>query len=233
MLQIRLSTDLPQLSKRLDLLTEKNLRYATSNAMKATAIAAKEHLKAEAAKQSGGPIRGGATRWTLGAIAADWPRPSNLEARIGFRSDTPRAAGKYLLPMIKGGPPRPKAVDLSAAKTGRTSGVVIQPTKSQRLTQQGNVSLSQYRTILGSARDKTPGGRYFLAPVRKGASTLAVFRRGGRGKGRLTALFVLAAPKSRAATFDLGGILNKEVAQAWPVELSEAINGELRRYGFR
>lgn len=232
MLRIDLTTTLPQLNRKVDLLTERSLRYATSNALRGTANAARDYLKAEIAKPSG-PIKGGATRWTVGAVAADWPRPSNLEARVGFRSDRPRAAGRYLLPVIRGGMPKPKAVDLSAAKVARVGGgVVIVPTKAQRLTKEGNVSLSQYRTILGAARDRTPGSRYFLAPVAKGSTTMGVYRRMGRGR-QIRALFTLTAPKRRSSTFDLGGLLHDEIRRAWPGEFTEAIGAELRRHGFR
>ncbi|MGA1576426.1 MAG: hypothetical protein ACO34D_10230, partial [Burkholderiaceae bacterium] len=63
-----------------------------------------------------GPIEGGGTRWTLGAIYQRRAREANLEAIAGIRQDTPRAAGRYLMPQIAGTNPRTKAIDIKAAK---------------------------------------------------------------------------------------------------------------------
>lgn len=243
MLDITLDTaGLDRAIRGLELLTEKNLRYATQKAMNNSAFSARADLQTDLRKTAGGPIQGGATPWTVRAAYVSKANPSALTAEVGLRSDTPRAAGRYISVLTKGTRPRPKAVDRSAAKiAGRGAGnVAIIPSKSAGLTDaRGNVRLRDYASILGKARAGTDG--YFVAPVRRGSTKMAVFQRKSGFIGRTSTidssmrrLFTIDPnPKQRASTYDLKGDLQRSVRRVWPGEISKALRAELARAGFR
>jgi hypothetical protein len=85
MLELKLTIDTKAID-RFALLTEKNIRYATGRAMAATVRAAEKQLKQDLAKSSGGPIEGGATRWTIGGTYNRRPSPNNLVGRRAPRA---------------------------------------------------------------------------------------------------------------------------------------------------
>lgn len=243
MLDIRLdTTGIDRAVKGLELLTEKNLRYATQQAINNSAFSARADLQTDLQKISGGPIQGGATPWTVRAAYVSKANPAALTAEVGLRTDTPRAAGRYISVLTRGTRPRPKAVDRSAAKiAGRSAGnVAIIPAKSANLKDaRGNVRLRDYASILGKAREGRDG--YFVAPVRRGSSTMAVFQRKTGFIGRTSTLdssirrlFTIDPnPRPRASTYDLKGDLQRSVRRVWPGEIRDALLAELARAGFR
>jgi hypothetical protein len=241
---LELKLELPGLDRSirgLELLTEKNLRFATGRAMNSSAWAARSDLQTTLGKTSGGPIQGGATRWTIGAAYVSKASAQSLAAEVGLRSDTPRAAGRYISVLTKGTRPREKAVDRSAARiAGQGRGVAVIPSRSAGLTdQRGNVSLRSYATIIGKARTGADG--YFVAPVRRGSSTMAVFQRKTGFIGRTSTLdsgirrmFTLdPSPKARGSTYDIKGDLNRSIERVWPGKIRQLLMEELARAGFR
>jgi hypothetical protein len=247
MLELSLTIDTKAID-RFALLTEKNIRYATGRAMAATVRAAEKQLKQDLAKSSGGPIEGGATRWTIGGTYNRRPSPNNLVAEVGLRSDRPRAAGRYISTMTRGGPPRTKGVDLKAAALAGGSGLTIVPTPAQRKDSKGNVSRAAFSKALASAsvirngRQYNRGaGRFFIIPIKGPAGRMGIFERTGKpGRGRYGSFqgtqmrFTLEPqPKIRQSTYDLTGDLQRSAQVVWPGEITAQLRAELTRAGFR
>ena len=231
MLRIDLTTDIDKATRSLLLLTDRQLRFAVATAMNSAVEVTRTELRESMARTSGGPIDRGATRWTLGAVYQRRAREASLQAEAGIRQDTPRAAGRYLIPQIAGTEPRRKAVDLKAAGLAKMPGIVVTPTRNVRLTAQGNVSRATFNRVLSSWGQ--PGSRYFIAPIRKGSQTRAIFERLGRRNRDILPLFILDQPERRRSTFDLGGQLEGSVRRTFEPALRESIAAELRRAGFR
>ena len=246
MIELTLSIDRRAIDQ-FALLTEKNLRYATGRAMAATVRSTELALKKDLAKTSGGPIEGGATRWTIGGTYNKRPSPTNLVAEVGLRSDTPRAAGRYISVLARGGRPRTKAVDLKASGIVGGSGLTIVPTPRQRKDAKGNVTRTAFVKALSSASVIRNGkqynrgaGRFFIIPIKGAAGRMGIFERTGKpGRGRYgsfqgtTMRFTLEPqPKARASTYDLTGDLQRSTQRLWPEEIRRRLRKELARAGF-
>lgn len=248
MLELKLAID-DRALRGMELLTERQLRFATGRAMTGTVRQAQTALKADLARTSGGPIKGGATRWTIGGTYAQFPRPESLVAEVGLRSDQPRAAGRYISVLTRGGKPRTKAVDLKAGGVAGGSGLTIVPTPAQRLDSRGNVTRANYQKALSGASvirggkqyNRTTGSRFFIVPIKGPAGRMGVFERTGKpGRGAYgswkgtTMRFTLEPqPTPRRSTYDLRGDLQASTQRYWPGEISAALRAELVRAGFR
>jgi len=232
---------------RFALLTEKNIRFAAGRAMAATVRSAEQTLKQDLAKTAGGPIQGGATRWTIGGTYNRRPSPTNLVAEVGLRSDQPRAAGRYISVLTKGGGPKRKGVDLKASGLAGAQGLTIVPTPGQRLDSKGNVSRAAFNKALANAAVIRNGkqynrgaGRFFIIPIKGAAGRMGIFERTGKpGRGRYgsfqgtTMRFTLEPnPKPRASTYDLRGDLQRSTQRVWPGEIRQQLMAELARAGF-
>ncbi len=247
MIELKLSIDTRAINQ-FALLTEKNIRFATGRAMAATVRSAEQTLKKDLAKTSGGPIEGGATRWTIGGTYAKRPSPSSLVAEVGLRSDQSRAAGRYISVLAKGGRPRTKGVDLKASGLVGGSDLTIVPTPGQRKDAKGNVTRAAFVKALSSASVIRNGkqynrgaGRFFIIPIKGASGRMGIFERTGKpGRGRFgsfrgtTMRFTLEpAPKPRASTYDLTGDLQRSAQVVWPGLIRSELESELRRAGFR
>jgi hypothetical protein len=245
-IELTLSID----SKAIDrfaLLTEKNIRFAAGYAMTATVRAVEKELKADLDKKSGGPIVGGATAWTKGGTYTLRPSPTNLVAEVGLRADRPRAAGRYISVLTKGGEPKDKGADLFI------SGVVghdvtIVPTPAQRKDARGNVTRAAYtKALTGWASSRQTGtlvnraNRMFIIPIKGPEGRMGIFERTGKpGRGRYGSFkgaamrFTLEPnPKPRASTYDLTGSLQRSTGKVWPGLIKDRLEDELKRAGFR
>jgi hypothetical protein len=233
MLELNLTIDTKAINQ-FALLTEKNIRYATGRAMAATVRATSERLKADLEKTSGGPVEGGATRWTVGGRYVRLPSPNNLVAEVGLRSDQSRAAGRYISVLTRGGPPRRKAVDSKAAGVVDGTGLTIVPTPRQRVNAQGNVTLAAYTKALASAAyirngrqlNRTTGGRFFVIPIKGPAGRMGLFERTSRGRygslrGAQMRFTLEPNPKPRRSTYDLTGDLQRSAQVVWPGEIQK------------
>ena len=222
------ATGLTGLSQRLQLLTGDQINRDVARALRATGVAARDHLKAELQKPAGGPIEGGATRWTLGGTYAQrLVDPGRLETEVGFASTQPRAAGRYLRPLLTGTPPVIKGIDLKLAEGQRLSYL---PGRDIPRTPQGNVS----RATLGSAVLK---GQPFLRPLR-GGSGFGVYARVESRLGRtdtyesrLRLLGVLIRGRPRRQTLDLERMLAPVAQAEFQKEFAAQIARTLRKVG--
>ena len=239
MATIRIDFDaeaLRSLDKRVRLLTDQNLRYVASRALTGASQAAQAQLKQDTPRYIDNP-----TRWTLGGTYVRFAKAADLTAEVGFKQDMQgrgNAAGKYLLPIVKGTTPKLKGADLSATKIAREApGAVLVPARNSplRKTAAGNYTISAYAKVLGSARSGSEGRQYFIAPVRQGSSTKAIFTRAGRGGKQLRRVFTIDPnPKARRPQFPVREILTRAFGDAWPVEVRKAFEAEVaRRLGGR
>jgi hypothetical protein len=191
------ATGLTGLSQRLQLLTGDQINRDVARALRATGVAARDHLKAELQKPAGGPIEGGATRWTLGGTYAQrLVDPGRLETEVGFASTQPRAAGRYLRPLLTGTPPVIKGIDLKLAEGQRISYL---PGRDIPRTPQGNVS----RATFGS---KVLKGFRFKAELKTGAIALFV-RLPGASSGGQRSLSLQPGEPRRDPAVRLVGII--------------------------
>lgn len=230
MATIRIDFDaeaLKALDKRVRLLTDQNLRYVAARALTQSAKAAQAGLKEGMHRFIDKP-----TRWTLGSTFVQYARANDLQATVGIRSDNQgrgNAAGRYLLPIVQGTTPKIKGADLSATKiAGVASGAVLVPARNSplRKTEAGNYTISAYARVLNAARQG--GGKYFVAPVKPGSTTQAVFARAGRGGKTTRRVFTIDPnPKTRRPVFPVQEILTTAFGQAWPIEVRRAFEAEV------
>jgi hypothetical protein len=232
--RIDLQSDLKRLDSRVQLLTDQNLRFMAAKALTGAAQAAQAELKQATPRFIERP-----TRWTLGGTYVRFAKAQDLTAEVGFRQDAQgrgNAAGRYLQPIVKGTTPKLKGADLSATKiAGQPAGAVLVPAKNSplRKTESGNYTISAYAKVLGSARQGGQGRPYFVAPVKQGSSTQAIFTRAGRGGQQLRRVFTIDPnPKTRRPQFPVQPILQQAFERAWPGQLKAAYQAELvRRLG--
>lgn len=231
--RIDLQSDLKRLDSRVQLLTDQNLRFMAARALTGAAQAAQAELKQTTPRYIDRP-----TRWTVNGTYVRFAKAQDLTAEVGFRQDTQgrgNAAGRYLQPIVKGTTPKLKGADLSATKiAGQPAGAVLVPAKNSplRKTESGNYTISAYAKVLGSARQGGQGRPYFVAPVKQGSSTQAIFTRTVRS-GQLRRVFTIdPSPKTRRPQFPVQPILRQAFERAWPGQLKAAYQAELvRRLG--
>ena len=237
MIKIDLDSNLATTISRLAGLSEKSIRFAAARSLTATVRHTQAQMKTTITNPAG-PIEGGASRWTVGALRSQWASPGRLVAEVGFASDQPRAAGRYLQPLIRGGQPVPKAVDRKAAAlAGGSARGVLLPTRGTRLDRRGNVPF----TALGRALQgvNVPGSGVFTLPLKRGG--FGVFSRSSAFIGRTSTLETRAqllftidpTPKARRRTFPVHELLRKSVDGHFPGHYRASIEAELRRAGFR
>jgi hypothetical protein len=231
------ATGLTGLSQRLQLLTGDQVNRDVARALRATGVAARDYLKAELQKPSGGPIEGGATRWTLGGTYAQrLVDPGRLETEVGFASTQPRAAGRYLRPLLTGTPPVIKGIDLKLAAGQRLSYL---PGPDIPRTPQGNVS----RATLGS---KVLKGFRFKAELKTGAIGLFVRLPGASSGGQrslslqpgeprrdpaVRLVGIIARGRPRRQTLDLERMLAPVAQAEFQRQFAEQIARTLRKVG--
>ena len=226
---------LRRLDKRVRLLTDQNLRFVASRALTAASQSAQAQLKQETPRYIDQP-----TRWTLGGTYVKFARTQDLTTEVGFKPNPQgkgNAAGRYLQPVVKGTTPKLKGADLSASKlAGVSAGAVLIPAKASGLKNAaGNVPLSKYAKILGEARKG--GGRYYIGPVKRGSSTMAVFERTSGFIPRTSTIetnvrrmFTIDPnPKVRRPQFPVQEILTRAFGNAWPAEVRRAYEAEVAR----
>lgn len=234
---ININFDIRELDKAerfVALLSERNIAFAVSNAINRSAVYAKEQLVDELSATIDRP-----TRWTLGGAFNTFAKPSNLEAVVGLRTDPQsrgNPAGRYLMPMIQGTQPRVKAADLSATKISNGQrGAVLVPARSAGLVDgYGNVPLRKQVQILSGLR---AGRGYYVAPVRKGSTTKAIFESSSGFLGRTSTivtsrrrLFTIDPnPKIRQPTIRLQETLVGAFTRRWATELPLSFEAEMRR----
>lgn len=237
-IRLELDTNLSTAAARIAGFSEKSIRFAAARSLTASVQKAQADMK-KAISSPNGPIEGGASRWTVGALRSQWAKPTNLIAEVGFASDQPRAAGRYLQPLIRGGQPIPKAVDrrVAAASGGTSIRGALLPTRGTKLDRRGNVPFGTLGKELQGLGEK--GSGLFIRPLkRRGGFGLFLRSEGFIGRTstierRAQLLFKLdPTPKPRRQTFPLHQLLRKSVDEFFPGHYRASIEAELRRAGF-
>jgi hypothetical protein len=238
MLNVQLdSSQLTRLAERAALLTEKNLRYAVAAAMTDSGRKAQANLLDQAPRFIDNP-----TSWTKGGIfQRPFAKPSDLTITLGFateRRGRGSPAGRYVNPMAAGTTPHLKGADLSASRLAGVSrrSVLIPAATSGLIDSFGNVPLRRQADILGKARDGGSSG-VFIAPVRRGSRTMAIFQRkqgfiprSSTLESSVQRLFTIdESPKPRARQFPVQQIVNDSFASAWRRSMSDALDAEISR----
>ena len=217
------TSGLTSLGQQVGLLTGDQVARATARALKATGVATRDHLRAELAKPTGGPIEGGATRWTIGGTyATPFVRPAELMTEVGFASTQPHAAGRYLRPLLTATGPVIKASDLKIADGQRLSYL---PARDMPRTAQGNVT----RATLGS---RVINSKPFQIPLRddKGIG-LFVRVKYKRRASRLRLVGVLVRGRPRQQTLRLREMLEPVVQREFAERFANEIRASLQRAG--
>ena len=226
-----ITNDIDKALKGLTALDEKNISFAVAKAMTLTGQYAQNKLKIALAAAIDRP-----TPYTMNSTFVTFAKPSNLFMEVGIKSRTARGrvpAGRYLQALIKGKAPTVKAVDQAASKIAGYRGVLV-PSKNSpvKLDRYGNVSLANYKKVIGGAR---AGGTYYVAPVKRGSSVKAVFERKTSFIGRTSTLqsnttrvFVIEPnPKMRQQRLNLPVILGQTVQQEFPKFMKQRFNVEI------
>ena len=247
MLDFRLSTDLPQQTGKLALLTERQFRFAVAQAMTDAAKAAQAKLKADMPRYIDRP-----TPFTENSTYVSFANPNRMRAEVGFKQFATKGtpAGEYLSPMSKGGDRKPKRSENVLRRSGVIrSGQYIVPRRDWQGDPYGNVPrgtmsmvLSQLKAYGGSlsylnasnsassSRKRAQAGQFFMS--RSGRAIL--YRPpGGRREQVETAFMVLDDAPNHERRFPIVQLLNDQVARTYPRLIQTSLTNELRRAGFR
>ena len=227
------TNDINKALEGLTALDEKNISFAVAKAMTLTGQFAQTKLKAAMQVAIDRP-----TPYTINSTFVTFAKPSNLFMEVGIKqqSRSRTAAGKYLQALIKGGRPTIKGVDHAASKIAGYKGVLV-PTKQSpvKLNRYGNVSLGNYKKVVGGARQV--GGAYFIAPVKRGSSVKAIYQRKQGFIGRTSTIenntnrvFVIEPnPKQRTKQLDLPIVLGRTVQTEFPKFMKQRFEVEIAR----
>jgi len=247
MLELKLTTDIPEKIGKLALLTEKQFRYAVAQAMTDSAKAGQKAITNSMARYIDRP-----TPFTTKSTYVSFANPNRMRAEVGFKQFATKGtpAGKYLSAMARGGDrshKRSESVLRGAGAIGR--GQFIVPRREWQGDPYGNVPrgtmsmvLSQlkayqgslsYMNASGSARSqrkRAQAGQFFMS-----RSGRAILYRAPGASGRAsteTAFMVLDDAPNHEKRFPIVRILNEEVERTYPRLIRSSLERELRRAGF-
>ena len=228
------TSDIDKALKGLTALDEKNISFAVAKAMTLTGQFAQVKLKAAMKSAIDRP-----TPYTVNSTFVTFAKPSKLFMEVGIKTigkGGRTAAGRYLQSIIKGGQPTYKAVDLAASKIAGYRGVLVPSKQSPiKLNRYGNISLGNYKTVVGGARHI--GGAYYIAPVKRGSSVKAIYQRKTGFIGRTSTLesntrrvFVIQPnPAMRTRQLNLPVVLGNTVKQNFPKFMKQRFEAEIAR----
>lgn len=226
-----ITSDIDKALQGLTALDEKNISFAVAKAMTLTGQFAQKKLLVAMEAAIDRP-----TPYTMGSTFVTFAKPNNLFMEVGIKSRSFGGrvpAGRYLQSLIKGQAPTIKGVDHSASKLAGYRGVLVPSQKSPvKLNRYGNVSLANYKKVVGGARQ---GSTYYIAPVKRGSSVKAIFERKTGFIGRTSTLesktsrvFVISPnPKMRQRRLNLPIVLGNTVRQEFPKFLEQRFNYEI------
>ena len=246
MLDLRLTTDIPQQTGRLALLTDLQFRYAVAQAMTDAAKAGQKAITDSMSRYIDRP-----TPFTQRSTYVSFANPNRMRAEVGFKQFATKGtpAGKYLSAMSRGGDrshKRSEGVLRGAGAIGRSEyivprrewqgdpyGNVPRGTMSMVLSQlkayQGSLSYMNASNSARSRRKRAQAGQFFMS--RSGRAIL--YRPpGGDSRDVETAFMVLDQAPNHERRFPIVRILNDEVAREYPRLIRSSLERELKRAGF-
>lgn len=240
---INVRHDIKKLTEHLTWLQKEQIPYATALAINESLKKAAPAVKAEMQQVFDRP-----TPWTLNSYRilkyAQKRAPTGV---VGFKDmeniggrGTP--AGKYLQPQMAGGPRPAKGLELLLRARGILgNNEFLVPSKFMKLDQYGNVSRGTVQKILANlqaTRDvysRTPSGgarggkkkaEFFFTRkgVRGQRHTMIWQTFGAKGKhNAVPALIVVKAAPQYRKRFDQQAVVERVVAQSFPVEFDNAM----------
>ena len=247
MLELSITTNIPEKSGKLALLTDLQFRYAVAQAMTDSAKAGQKAITNSMSQYIDRP-----TPFTQRSTYVSFANPNKLRAEVGFKQFATKGtpAGAYLSAMAKGGDRRAKrseSVLRGAGAIGR--GQYIVPRREWQGDPYGNVPrgtlsmvLSQLKAYRGdlrslnasnsdrSQRKRETAGQFFMS-----RSGRAILYRAPGASGRNStdvAFMVLDDAPNHERRFPIVRILNEELERTYPRLIETSLKRELARAGF-
>ena len=246
MIDLSITTDIPQKVGRLALLTDLQFRFAVAQAMTDAAKAADSKIRNDMSRYIDRP-----TPFTATSTYVTFANPNRLRAEVGFKQFATKGtpAGVYLSAMARGGDRSHKRSE-TVLRTGGAIGSsqYIVPLRAWQGDPYGNVPrgtmsmvLSQLKAYRGdrsylnasgsarSQRKRQTAGQFFMS--RSGRAILYRPPGGGRDTTE-TAFMVLDDAPNYERRFPIVALLNAEVAREYPRLIESSLRKELARAGF-
>jgi hypothetical protein len=246
MLDLKITTNIPEKVGKLALLTDLQFRYAVAQAMTDSAKAGQKAITDSMSRYIDRP-----TPFTQRSTYVSFANPNKLRAEVGFKQFATKGtpAGKYLSAMARGGDrshKRSESVLRGAGAIGRSQYIV--PRREWQGDPYGNVPrgtmtmvLSQLKAFntagatlnasnsVRSRRKRETAGQFFMS--RSGRAIL--YRPpGGDSRDVETAFMVLDDAPNHEKRFPIVRLLNEEIARSYPRHIRSSLERELRRAGF-
>ena len=248
MLELSITTNIPEKIGKLALLTDLQFRYAVAQAMTDSARAGQKAITDSMSRYIDRP-----TPFTQRSTYVSFANPNRLSAEVGFKQFAAKGtpAGKYLSAMARGGDrshKRSESVLRYAGAIGQDQFIVPNREGGWPGDPYGNVPrgtmtmmLSQlkafggslsYMNASGSARSqrkRAQAGQFFMS--RSGRAIL--YRPpGGDSREVEVAFMVLDDAPNHERRFPIVRILNEEVDRTYPQLIRSSLERELKRAGF-
>ena len=252
MIDLSITTDIPQKVGKLALLTDLQFRFAVAQAMTDAARAGDARIRNDMSRYIDRP-----TPFTAKSTYVTFANPNRMHAEVGFKQFAAKGtpAGVYLSAMARGGDRR----NTRAEDALRSGGVIkpdqfIVPTPAFRGDPYGNVPRGTYTMMLsqvkafsndrsymnasGSARSRRKrqtAGQFFVIRSRElGEGPRGIFYRApGAANGAIELAFAVVndAPNYERR-FPIVQLLNDEVAREYPRLVEARLRKELATAGF-
>ena len=247
MIDLSISTDIPQKVGRLALLTDLQFRFAVAQAMTDAAKAADGKIRNDMSRYIDRP-----TPFTAKSTYVTFANPNKLSAEVGFKQFAAKGtpAGRYLSAMSRGGDRSHKRSETILRLAGAIGpDQYITPSKENGWAGDpyGNVPRGTYTMMLSqlkafggslsylnasnskrSQRKRARAGQFFMS--RSGRAILYRAPGGGRDTTE-TAFMVLDQAPNHERRFPIVRLLNEEVARTYPAAIRSSLANELRRAG--
>jgi hypothetical protein len=248
MIDLSITTDIPQKVGKLALLTDLQFRYAVAQAMTDAAKAADAKIRNDMSRYIDRP-----TPFTAKSTYVTFANPNRLRAEVGFKQFAAKGtpAGKYLSAMARGGDRSHKRSETILRLAGAIgSDQYITPSKENGWAGDpyGNVPRGTYTMMLSqlkafggdrsylnasnskrSQRKRARAGQFFMS--RSGRAILYRPPGGGRDSTEV-AFMVLDDAPNHERRFPIVALLNAEVSREYPRLIESSLRRELARAGF-
>ena len=246
MLELQITTNIPEKIGKLALLTDLQFRYAVAQAMTDSAKAGQKAITDSMSRYIDRP-----TPFTQRSTYVSFANPNRMRAEVGFKQFAAKGtpAGVYLSAMARGGD-RPAKRSEGVLRRGgviRSSQYIV-PRREWQGDPYGNVPrgtmtmvLSQLRAFTAagatlnasnsarSRRKRETAGQFFMS--RSGRAIL--YRPpGGDSREVETAFMVLDDAPNHEKRFPIVRLLNEEIDRTYPRLILSSLERELRRAGF-
>lgn len=246
MLDLKITTNIPEKVGKLALLTDLQFRYAVAQAMTDSAKAGQKAITDSMSRYIDRP-----TPFTQRSTYVSFANPNKLRAEVGFKQFATKGtpAGKYLSAMARGGDrsqKRSETILRNAGAIGRSQYIV--PRREWQGDPYGNVPRGTMTMVLSqlkafntagatlnasnsarSRRKRETAGQFFMS--RSGRAIL--YRPpGGDSRDVETAFMVLDDAPNHEKRFPIVRLLNEEIARSYPRHIRSSLERELRRAGF-